>query len=120
MLGKQIKLSVIFLSIILILTSCGGKPNNVSESAYNAGIRAIEIADDYLDYKISSEEAGKLIEEIENRKPFNTEEYIGDLDISLNLTTLDFAVRNYLGYGEAEVLNARNGIAQVINKPERK
>ena len=120
-MNNSTRLIAVFLTVAVIfaaLVSCG-RPDNVSESGYNAAVRIIQIADDYLDYKISSEEAGKMLDEIEKRNPFHSDEYDGDLTISIYFTSLSWGVHGFSGYGESEVLEARNIIAKEINKTER-
>lgn len=110
----------VLLALIFILPACsGGKPDDVSDSAYNAGKKAIEVTDEYLNYEISSEEAAKLIKDINSRKPCNTDEYTGDLIISIDLSSLETSIQHFYGQTDEDVLNARNSIARTINEPER-
>ena len=65
MIQKRVRVVLMIVVIAFLLTACRstGKPDNVSDPAYNAGLRAIQIADNYLDYKITREEAKEQMDE---------------------------------------------------------
>ena len=61
---------VLALALLLILVSCGknDKPKDISEQHYQYGIKAIEIADAYLDYNISAKEARSQLNSLMSRE----------------------------------------------------
>lgn len=64
-------ISVIIVCCILLFVGCNGQigsqPEKVSDGAYNAGKKALKIADNFLNMSISTEDAYKQLEDISNR-----------------------------------------------------
>ena len=60
---KIVRIVVLLLVIVLAAgaVGCGEKkpkiPEGMNESVYNYGVRAVEIADEFLDFKITKNEA---------------------------------------------------------------
>lgn len=121
MIQKRVQIILMVVMLAFLLTACKntGKPDNVSDSAYNAGLRAIQIADDYLDYKITREEAVRQIGEISDRHPYDMESYKGDTDVFLAVATIDTSLWVTSKKTEADILEARNKLAAEINQPRR-
>lgn len=75
---KIVRIVVLLLVIVLAAgaVGCGEKkpkiPEGMNESVYNYGVRAVEIADEFLDFKITKNEAEqkfKDLQTMENNLP---------------------------------------------------
>lgn len=125
MIQKRVRVVLMIVVIAFLLTACRstGKPDNVSDPAYNAGLRAIQIADNYLDYKITREEAKEQMDEIYSRNPYDKDNYSGDSGVEIYVDSVYLSFGSSFGRNsdgiEANVLTARNQLAEKINQPKR-
>lgn len=53
---RKIIVGILALCMILIMTGCSSKPENMSDEMYSTGLNALETVDQYLDGKLSSDE----------------------------------------------------------------
>ncbi len=66
---STISLSFLLLFAIIFFSACGGgKPQNISEQHYRYALKAIEIADDYLDYSCSASSASEQMKDLYSRE----------------------------------------------------
>ena len=57
-------LCIAALFTVLLLVGCDSKPSDMSDTAYRAGNKAVEIAESYLNMDISQEEAYDQLDEV--------------------------------------------------------
>lgn len=120
---------IILLLNSLLLSGCGGKPNNISDEHYQYGKKAIEIIDSYLDYENNADEAYQQIESLVSRKDtlpqtefedkthnadFGVEVGVFDADVYLLFLSINPS-NEYL----QKLIKARNRIAEEIGMTQR-
>ena len=127
---STILVGFILFSTITFLSGCGGgKPNDVSDQHYQYALKAIEIADGYLDFDLTVDEAYAEISELEERKEELPDGKVGDkthakdFSIESNVSMLSSAlVRGYLDLDTDiydDVLERRNSLAKAIGEKTR-
>ncbi len=100
------------LVALLCLTSC--KPAGVRDSVYDLGVSSLKVADQYLDFGISAEEAVEKLGEID----MAIEEYsLSDQEgsISYNVGMLQV----FIGFKYSDALKYRNDLAANLGKSKR-
>lgn len=131
----KILLAVLLLFSCFALCSCSsGEPTNVSEDMYNAAKIAVDIADNYLDGRISIEEADKnisrpqesasrIMDELlannlepekdgSNEKDFSVYNAITSLSSAIGMKSVSLAT-------DSDIEDARNELAALINMKSR-
>ena len=112
---KRLTAIILLLVILLALCACG-KPDNISNEAYTLGQKAVQIADDYLDFKISQDEAIEQMSEISKR--FDTIPGDGESDVlvKLNFSTLNLSIAfvDTKSFDDGKVKDARNSLADTL------
>lgn len=120
---KRILAGILILSIALSLCACSTKPEGVSDTAYKLGQKAVEVADDYLNIKITKTEACDRLEEIVERiNAADSDEY--DSIVKMKVTTLNLVLTwagSTLGdTKDSDVIDSRNDLASYLGLKERK
>ena len=127
---STILVGFLLFSTITFLSGCGGgKPNDVSDQHYQYALKAIEIADGYLDFDLTADEAYAEISELEERKEdlpdgkVGDKTYVKDFSIESNVSILSSALlRGYLDLDiniYNDVLESRNTLAKAIGEKTR-
>lgn len=128
---KIIALSLVAL-LLLSLCSCGGKPRKTSDAMYQIGANALTTADDYIEGKITGDEATnhlreymqqadtqykKECEDLGQKTLVNTE-YSNDFAINHAVSMLYFSVSSSARSGSAmsEIKEKRDSLAASIGK----
>ena len=75
---KRQILTILFVILLILLCGCESKPGDISEQHYNYGMKALEIADQYLDYKMTADEAASALNELLKREDELPEAEFGD------------------------------------------
>jgi len=124
---KKIALLLIF-ALILSLVGCGGKPNGIRKGVYNLSLAILSTSDQYLDFKITADEAYEKINKLYER--FNEFEDVENLSTQINemsikvcLHDLNNTFRLLIWYGEKSydnILEKRNNLAVKLNEKTRK
>ena len=133
------KLVLITTALCLVLvTGCGSrsKPDNTSDRMYGLGLTALEIIDEYLDGKISLENAmdrfSVTSDDIDDQYDNSLREagvevlvgtdYANDSFINHYAGMLDYSLmKRSQGNGtDSEILEFRNSLAEKLNKSNRK
>ena len=72
------------------LAGCGGdkKPEYMSDTAYRAGQKAVEITEQYLDMDITAKEAYNQLEEVYTRLDEQDTDEISDLSVTSNILSI--------------------------------
>ena len=60
-------LCIVALFTVLLLVGCNSKPSDMSDTAYRAGNKAVEIAESYLNMDISQDDAYDQLGEVYDR-----------------------------------------------------
>lgn len=83
--------------IIACLPGCGGdkKPENMSDTAYRAGQKAVEITEQYLNMDITAEEAHDQLEDVYNRLDAQKTDELGDLAVSIDIVGIQIKLLPY-------------------------
>jgi|GEM_PF-1288228 len=126
---KKTSVLLVILSV-LILVGCasGGRPENMSDMAYDIGMDALKLADRYLDDAISVDSAHSQMENLHTRADKQSDasvdkkEYVRDLGISHSILMLQVSLSSKM-YGRgttADVLAARNSLAEKLGEKKRK
>jgi len=119
-------LIVAIIGIALIVNLFNGKPANMDKNTYNLGTSALAITDDYMDVKITKDEARSKLETISNRLDktyaidkndiiFGVKIEISSVSTYILLDNLVISSKSY----SKEVLDARNALAVSLNKSAR-
>ena len=115
--------------VILMLTACSKAPFAIDDQHKKYGEKALEIADKFLDYDLSLDEAAAKLEDLtdmagslpnvskndENR--FGNERVVARVD--LLETQFNLAMIVGLEKQSAEILDARNSLAEILGTPSR-
>ena len=125
------KLLIVFvlLSTISLLLGCSsGKPHNISRKHYQYALKAIDIADAYLDEEISVSEAAELMNELQEqeidlpiadpKKPSQVYNASIELAVLILSTDLDMATNSTTQPYE-NILTWRNNLAETIGEKAR-
>lgn len=81
-------LCIAALFTVLLLVGCDSKPSDMSDTAYRAGNKAVEIAESYLNMDISQKEAYDQLDEVYDRLGDSEDESISDLSVRIEINTL--------------------------------
>lgn len=117
-LALKILIAFLLLSITTLLLGCNGgasgstKPDNVSDQHYRYALKAIEIADGYLDYELSAVEAYYQIESLVSR-----EEELPDSEFGDPTHSKDSSVEFYTSFLRWEISDAKyDASSEIYNK----
>lgn len=127
------KLLIFVLALALLLSACSSTKYPMTEQHEKWGRKALEIADAYLDFEMSLEEAHKKISELYDAAdslPKGTEdEQFGNTLVGSNMLSLDFAFFNanlrakgltgLASKESADILKARNSLAEILGVKAR-
>ena len=125
---------VTLLLIILLLTlcSCGGKPTKMSEGMYQIGLNALDVADQYINGKLTGNRAydrlEDLYEQAKEEEKYNREklgvatlvgtEYAHDTFVTSDILILQLVIGR-VDYGSAtlsDVIEARDELADTLGQ----
>lgn len=124
----------IFLAIVLfvsLISACSGKPKfAMTEQHEKFGRKALEIADAYLDFEISLDDAYKKIDDLYNAKstlPEGTKEQsTGNLLIESDVFSLQSAFWSARAKSsglatavDSDILGSRNDLAELLGAKSR-
>ena len=107
------------ITVFLVNYNDYSKPEDLSQEAYDYGLRAVNIADKYLDGRLTGEEAYDKLDSIEFGLKLLEED---DDDTTVYLLYLEVGSLGssiHLDYTDAEVLEERNKIADNLNYKRR-
>lgn len=128
------KLIVLLLAAALLLTACSPSTKFPMTSQHEKyGRKALEIADAYLDFDLTLDEAKKKLDELEKSKVSLPEpgedEKVGSISMEVRVGSLQSAffhaaLRADGLYGlaseeSADILKARNGLAEALGVKAR-
>lgn len=119
----------ICLLFVVLLSGCSQekRPDNISESHYKYGLKALEIIDSYLDFDSTSKETKKLMAVLVSEKDnlpeteFEHPNHAKNFSVESKITILDYdLLKADLEEGMYDViLSNRNKLAKLLNKKER-
>jgi|GEM_PF-4968654 len=116
------------LILALVLTGCGkGKPNDISEAHYKYGLKALEIADEYLDFNTTAKIARIKIEALTKEKDslpkteFKSPDHAKNTSVESKVTLLSYDLLQIdTGSGSYDdLLKRRNELAEILNEKKR-
>ena len=121
---RIISLMIAATFLCLTLTGCGGgKPKDVSQEMYDVGIAALQVADEYIEYKIDGDKADSKLSILSDdadriyERNKDTEYRYGDCivmtDIDLLLSQLHIA--EYKGV-PSDIKEKRDDLAKYLGK----
>lgn len=115
--GKFIAAATIFILVIIFLIFNPPTPSGMSKSCHESGLKIIEIADDYIDAKITANEAYNKIESLSSRIS-GSDDYPKDLTVSIYVDSLTWALLEidspYSGATIDKVTDARDNLAHQL------
>lgn len=118
-------IAILLLGIVLLTVTSCGKPDNVSELAYDAGCKALQTVDDYLAAKKTAQEANAIVDVMRDKTKGEYLELVGDSHVSIYMTScsfwlssivLDWQLGNDTSNGIEELKEARNKLAESLGK----
>lgn len=131
---KIVRIVVLLLVIILAVgaVGCGDKkpkiPEGMNESVYNYGVRAVEIADEFLDFKITKSEAEQKFKDLQTMED-NLPNSQGENAVSeralrsrviSNTSILYSGIRGFYDNVDLDAVKAnRNKLAKLLGLKER-
>lgn len=110
------------IAVLLVFCFAGlagcGKPADMDENVYNAGLEALDAVDMYLDGKIEKEEAKAAIDKIYDKieeMEVDERNSLSQISVQMSLSSLELTL---MGEGETiiDVKNARNDLAEELGK----
>lgn len=113
---------------LLLCSACGSRGGaDLSDAHYNYGVKAVEIADEYLDFSISAEEAHNKIAELSGSKDilpdteYGDSQHAGNSSIEHDVTMLSHELLMiWTGDGSYDdLLDIRNSLAETVGEKER-
>ncbi len=118
---RKLLISISLLTVMLSLVSCGNKIDKESQS-YKAGIKAIDIADDYIDNKISAYEARSKLNMMQEstEKEDTTFSVLVSSDIVILGNSIFLYDSDYSTTTKKDVIKNRNNLAKTLNEKKRK
>lgn len=117
------RITALFIAAIILVSICGCvKPDNISDEAYKLGRQAVQIADDYLDFKINQDEAIDRMSEISKRFDSIPGDGKSDYLVKLTFSTLNLSIAfaDTKSFDDGDVKDARNSLAEEIGMRTRK
>ena len=124
-----IVLAIILVGVLIIVTLHNGVANNLNEQYFQYALQAIEIADQYLDYKITATEAAIMIESLRQRESelpsidSDDDNYFVHRGITSDVMYLshDLQIPQFDPSSEKynDILERRNELAEVIGEKKR-
>ena len=122
----------LFVWLCIVLSACAdsGKEQNISNQHIQYSQRLIEIADQYMDYEITAEEAHNELDKLEERSAEiasaepGTDDYFTASTIQNCFWNIELAV-NRLAFSASQesmkdILQQRNKLAELIGEQIRK
>ena len=126
---KRQILTILSVILLIFLCGCESKPGDISEQHYNYGIKALEIADQYLDYKMTADEAASALNELLKREDELPETEFGDTNhannyhVEINTYLICRNIERQSYSADTETFNSiketRNSIARALGEKER-
>jgi len=119
MLKRYISVALVFL---LLLCSTGCRPSGLSDSYYNIGLKALEIADRYISFDITADEAYEAINALplsSLEKPDSNTSADGNVHLRIFILESDLLLASSEAKTYEEVLDSRNALAKAIGKSSK-
>ena len=119
------KFIVFALLVALLLSACSSTQWPMSERHKKYGLQALEIADAYLDFDITAEEAEKRLRALEKGAkslpdPANKDEEFGDESVIRKVGILEGAAALIvMGGSSTSFTDARNSLAELLGEKTR-
>lgn len=120
---KRIIALTIAATLICCLLSACGKPSNVSDEMYSIGENALQVADDYMAYKIDGNTARTKIDVLSDdattvyERNKGTDYYTGDLGVATYIHSLATSIHTAAYKGvPADIKGKRNDLAKRLGK----
>lgn len=129
--ASKLLITFMLLSTITLLLGCNGgasgntKPDNVSDQHYMYALKAIEIADGYLDYEITATDAYLQISDLLDREDELPGSEFADDNYRVESCTwrLNWEIGKAMDAASSEIYNKiveyRNEIAELIGEKKR-
>lgn len=113
------KFVAIVLTMItcLSLIGCGGVPDGMSKSAYEIGVKALKITDQYINADISASEAHAKLSDLSDRIDSlpNSDENIKDTRVGLYIESISYElIRFQMDY--SSIVEDRDKLANVLGR----
>ncbi|MBQ8331156.1 MAG: hypothetical protein IJX94_01485 [Clostridia bacterium] len=120
--------------LLVSLCSCGGKPENTSDAMYQIGLNALSVADEYINGKITADEAHSRLKDIEELadaqyerwcEEFGTETLVGtkyenDSGIYFEIAILELKImgakHSFDTTPLSEIIEARDDLEEQLGK----
>lgn len=119
----------IILSVSLLFSGCKKDETKASDTAISVGTQVVEVADDYLDNKISNDDAKDKIDALYEELDYvenlteSDENYPDDLWIAIDVLDVSTAIlledTDNTDATHDDVLEARNGLAEDVGMSSR-
>lgn len=109
---KKIIVRMLICCMCFILVACGsGKPEGVSDDAYDLGVKAVEVAQQYLDGDIDVRELEEKLNRFTSQISRTGE---GNHNSSLTLKITEIKVAAIIDKSDSKVLEAKNNLKEYL------
>ena len=129
---KLLSIFLLFALLVSIFVACSKPPFDMDDQHMKYGEKALEIADQFLDYKLSLEEATAKLEELEGMAgtlpnlPESDNNRFGNDRVIARVQFLVWSFSHsktmlgeFTSKAAAEILEKRNDLAEILGKPAR-
>lgn len=126
---KKTIVSLLMSALALMLTACGNEGRNLPKELSDICISAVKAADDYIDHKISYDEASNKISDLSSMASEYYDKHKDDEDkdgtdmigVNIELNSLSFEImQEHIGYSTyVDLLTKRNELANSVGLDER-
>jgi len=127
------KLIVLLLAVVLLLTACSSTKFPMTSQHEKYGRKALEIADAYLDFDLTLDEAKEKIDDLRKSEASlpdpGEDEEIGSLSVKTHVSSLQSAffsaalradgLKGLASEESADILKARNDLAELLGEKTR-
>ena len=107
------------ITVFLVNYNDYSKPEDLSQEAYDYGLRAIDVADKYLDGRLTGEEAYDKLDSLEFSLKLLEEEEDDTTVFLIYASVGNLGSNIHFDYTDAEILEERNEIADYLNYEKR-
>lgn len=111
---KKTAALLLIISLLIAVAAC--HPTEVDALHYKGGVKALSVVDDYLDFKISNDDAYELMDSIYGTLDSASDDkyaYNSIVDLYVSILNLQLATSN-----ADDMLDTRNNLADLLSRKQ--